>query len=179
MGNFAKDLKRVWENEFGNGPAYEDETTGADQPTMRGLIGEDLMEAIVAGIVDVGTQLEDLTEEQCEDIYRFKYWDAYRLDEVPEPQAGKVFDSIVSLGPVSIRFWQQALNEEANAQIAQDGICGPKTRFAAKYAATTEKDSSVLARLRELLLSHVEWLVRKNPERNEQYAAGWIARAKQ
>ncbi len=66
-----------------------------------------------------------LTLEEASDIYRARYWDRIRGDELPSGVDLIVFDCAVNQGvPRAIRLLQQALNVEA------DGHIGPKTMSA-------------------------------------------------
>lgn len=55
-------------------------------------------------------------------VYRKRYWDAVRADELPEPLRFPVFDSAVNSGVKQAVVWlQRALD------IGEDGILGPLT----------------------------------------------------
>lgn len=70
-----------------------------------------------------------LPRERAKSIYRRKYWDAVRADQLPEVVRFDVFDGAVNSGPVqSIKWLQRA------AGAADDGIVGPKTVAAAVAA---------------------------------------------
>lgn len=64
--------------------------------------------------------MRQLPVEVAKDIYRKKYWDAVRADELPEAVRYQVFDAAVNSGVgQSIRWLQRALG------VADDGSLGP------------------------------------------------------
>lgn len=75
--------------------------------------------------VDIG----GLTLDDARRIYRRDFWDALRLDELPEVLAETVFDAAVNSGKRPAVIWlQKSLGIEA------DGALGPKTIAAANAA---------------------------------------------
>lgn len=75
--------------------------------------------------VDIG----GLTLDDARRIYRRDFWDALRLDELPEVLAETVFDAAVNSGKRAAVIWlQKSLGIEA------DGALGPKTIAAANAA---------------------------------------------
>jgi lysozyme family protein len=75
--------------------------------------------------VDIG----GLTLDDAKRIYRRDFWDALRLDELPEVLAETVFDAAVNSGKRAAVIWlQKSLGAEA------DGVLGPKTIAAANAA---------------------------------------------
>ena len=71
-----------------------------------------------------------MTIDEARAIYRRDYWDAIRLDEIPEPLAFLTFDAAVNTGRSSaVRMLQAALG------VKQDGVIGPVTISAASGAA--------------------------------------------
>jgi len=78
--------------------------------------------------VDIG----GLTVEDAKRIYRRDFWDALRLDELPELVGETVFDAAVNSGRRAAVLWlQKAIGVEA------DGVLGPKTIAATKAADVT------------------------------------------
>lgn len=67
-------------------------------------------------------EMRDLPLAQAKEIYRKRYWDAVRADEMPEAIRYPLFDAAVNSGPPQAIEWlQEAVNVE------QDGILGPMT----------------------------------------------------
>lgn len=72
-------------------------------------------------------EMRSLTPEMVEPLYKRKYWDACRCDELPEGLDYLVFDFTVNAGPGrSIRTLQTAVGT------TPDGAIGPKTLAAVR-----------------------------------------------
>jgi lysozyme family protein len=70
-----------------------------------------------------------LTKAEAADIYRARYWNAARCDQLPGGLDLAVFDCAVNQGPArAARFLQQA------AQVKADGKIGPQTLAAVAEA---------------------------------------------
>lgn len=77
--------------------------------------------------------MRELPIDIAKRIYRERYWDAVRADELPEAIRYAVFDAAVNSGPrQAIRWLQRAVG------VTDDGIIGPKT-LAAVRAADPER----------------------------------------
>jgi lysozyme family protein len=93
--------------------------------------------------------VRELTAEEAGEIYRSRYWDKARCDELPAGIDYAVFDAAVHSGPGrAVRMLQKALG------VAPDGIVGPMTLAAARrsdpravIAAICNQRLSVLRRL--------------------------------
>lgn len=71
--------------------------------------------------------IENLTRDQAESIYREKYWDLIRCDRLSGAYAVALFDAAVNHGQFkAVVLMQQALRVKA------DGINGPITQSAAR-----------------------------------------------
>ncbi len=74
-----------------------------------------------------------LTEGEAVEIYRTRYWSAYRLDRLPPAIAVAALDAVVNQGPrPAIRMLQHAVRVE------MDGIIGAQT-IAACYRADPDE----------------------------------------
>lgn len=95
-------------------------------------------------------------------IYREKYWEAARCDELPEPLRLPVFDAAVNSGVSrSIQWLQKALG------VTADGVLGPKTMAAAQAA-----DAAGAAR--SMCYERLEFLVQLN--HFSTFGRGWLRR---
>jgi len=66
--------------------------------------------------------MKDLPVDTAKVIYKAKYWDAVRVEELPPVLRYAVFDAAVNSGPgTSIRWLQEAVGA------TPDGVLGPKT----------------------------------------------------
>lgn len=78
--------------------------------------------------------VRDITNEEVADIYKKRYWNAVRGDELPSGVDYAVFDFGVNSGPSrAIKFLQRVVN------VDDDGVLGPMTMDAIsrKSAAST------------------------------------------
>jgi len=86
--------------------------------------------------------MRDLTQDQAMPIYRAKYWQVCRCDELPDAIRYDVFDAAVNSGPPqAIRWLQVAVGAQP------DGIIGPAT-MAAVMASNAVKLSATLNGIR-------------------------------
>jgi lysozyme family protein len=112
-----------------------------------------------------GVDVARLTREQAEEIYRGRYWQAVRGDELPGPLALAVFDAAVLHGPdAAIAMLQQAL------RVHVDGLCGPQTLRAAQPAGL-----ATIERFLGIRLEEFDEIVSLRPSQR-QWLRGWRAR---
>lgn len=62
-------------------------------------------------------------------VYRQRFWEAVRADELPAPIAMVAFDTAINCGPARAVRWMQG-----GLGVAQDGSIGPRTLAAARAA---------------------------------------------
>lgn len=87
----------------------------------------------VAREVGYRGDMRELPIDLAKRIYKARYWDAVRADELPEAVRYAVFDAAVNSGPRQAILWlQRAVGVKA------DGIIGPQT-LAAVRAADPER----------------------------------------
>lgn len=90
--------------------------------------------------------MRELPIDLAKRIYKERYWDAVRADELPEAIRYAVFDAAVNSGPrQAIRWLQRAVGAK------DDGIIGPKT-----LAAVRAADPQVL--LRRMLSARLRFM---------------------
>ncbi len=88
-------------------------------------------------------EVRDLTQEEAREIYRARYWNRLRCDDLPAGIDLVVFDMGVNAGPgTSAKLLQRAVS------VAVDGAIGPIT-IAAARAAEPAATIDRLSRLRE------------------------------
>ena len=73
--------------------------------------------------------MRDLPQSLARDLYRARYWNAIRADELPESVRFDAFDAAVNSGVRTAIMWLQA-----SAGVAVDGALGPKTLAAVNAA---------------------------------------------
>ncbi len=107
-------------------------------------------------------EVKDLSAEEAGEIYRVKYWDPCRCENLTAPLALVVFDTAVNSGiHRAVMFLQSAL------EVPADGIPGPNTIVAAG-ACDMEAVVSHIVNLRLAFLEELPtWDV---------FGAGWTAR---
>ena len=119
--NFARALSLVlkWEGGWSNHP----QDTGG--PTMKGITL-----ATMRRYVDRKATADDLrriSDAQIAKVYRKRYWDAVKGDELPDGIDYATFDFAVNSGPArASKYLQRA------AGVAQDGVIGPVTLAAVR-----------------------------------------------
>lgn len=120
---FAKALDHVlqWEGGYVDHPDDPGGATnfGITLATLQGWRGRSVTKADVKA----------LTKAEAGEIYKARYWDSCRCDELPEGVGAIVFDAAVNHGAGrAARLLQEALNVTADGQI------GPVTLAAARAA---------------------------------------------
>ena len=84
--------------------------------------------------------MRELPVDLAKRIYRQRYWDAVRADDLPAPVRYPVFDAAVNSGPgQAVRWLQRALG------VADDGRIGPITMGAARVANGEALKAAILA----------------------------------
>lgn len=73
--------------------------------------------------------MRDLPQSLARDLYRARYWNAIRADELPDNVRFDAFDAAVNSGVRTSIMWLQA-----SAGVAADGALGPKTLAAVNAA---------------------------------------------
>lgn len=94
----------------------------------------------VAREVGYRGDMRDLPLDLAKRIYRERYWDAVRADELPAGVRYAVFDAAVNSGPRQAVLWLQRA-----AGVDADGIIGPKTLAAVKAAGGETLKARMLA----------------------------------
>lgn len=71
-------------------------------------------------------RMKDLPREKAKEIYRAKYWDAVKAEQLPLALRFEVFDAAVNSGVSQAVKWLQRI-----AGVVDDGVIGPMTLGAA------------------------------------------------
>ena len=128
----AFDLLITHEGGFSNHP---DDPGGA---TMYGVT-----EAVARAEGYMGP-MQDLTLDFAKSVYRKRYWDACRCDQMPDPLRYPLFDAAVNSGPSQAIKWLQLA-----VGVKVDGAVGPITQQAVNVLpAQVTRQKMVGARLR-------------------------------
>lgn len=68
-----------------------------------------------------------ISNTELKDIYRRRYWDKIKGDELPSGVDYAVFDGAVNSGPSQSAKWMQRALNDHGASLADDGVIGPAT----------------------------------------------------
>ena len=124
------------------------------------------------GDVDVD-DIFAMTPEAAKGFYTQFFYEAMRIDLYPSPLGAAMLDTGVNMGKRRAgRILQQALNQ-CGADLAVDGIVGPKTRTALMFFDTMDT-------LRAILLGRVfayAKLCRENQDLH-RFFFGWVERVR-
>jgi lysozyme family protein len=119
--NFPRVLALVFRSEGG----YVDHPADPGGATNHGITLATL--SAYSGRPVTKDELRELTADEAAEIYRSRYWDKARCDDLPAGIDYAVFDAAVHSGPgCAVRMLQNALG------VAPDGIVGPMTSAAAR-----------------------------------------------
>ena len=116
----------------------------------------------VAREVGYRGDMRELPLDLAKRIYRERYWNAVRADELPEAVRYAVFDAAVNSGPRQAILWLQRA-----VGVKDDGIIGPKT-LAAVHAADPER------LLRRFLSQRLRFMT--NLPNWSSFSRGWARR---
>ena len=128
MSSFEKALEHVLEVEGG----YVDHPKDPGGATNMGITRKTLSEW--RGATVSKEDVRGLTREEAAKIYRARYWDAVRGDELPPAVAFLMMDVAVNSGPTrAVKTVQKALSALGQG-LRIDGKIGPKTLAAINAA---------------------------------------------
>jgi lysozyme family protein len=96
--------------------------------------------------------MRELPLDLAKSIYRQRYWNAVRADELPTDVRYLVFDAAAASGVRQSTLWlQRAL------KVADDGVIGPKTLAAAQAADTQVLKARPLAQRLRFMAGLANW----------------------
>lgn len=157
QGNFDRSLRRVLGSEGG----YSNNRADNGGATMWGITWRDYdAYRRRKGLPPRDVRL--MTEGERNDIYRCKYWNGARCDEMPDGIDYVLFDGAVNSGVAqSVKWLQRALG------VKVDGHIGDHTLLAASQADADEVITSMCQQRRAFMRSLKTFRV---------FGRGWIAR---
>ena len=106
--------------------------------------------------------MRDLPRDTAKRIYRVKYWDAVKADEMPAAVRYPLFDAAVNSGVKQASKWLQAA-----LGVAQDGVIGPKTIAAAQAIDGAALASAMLGARLQFMTTLSTW---------PTFSKGWARR---
>lgn len=119
--NYEKIMEHIFEFEGG----YVDHPRDPGGATNMGITRKTLS-AWRGGSVSK-QQVRDLTKQEARAIYRKRYWDYVRGDDLPAGVDAIVMDAAVNSGPARAAKWLQS-----ELGVSADGVIGPVTLAAAE-----------------------------------------------
>ena len=182
MANFILAREIVLENEGG----YQDNPVDSGNYTTSGeLIGTNhgisakVLEAWL-GYEPSVSDMKNLSVGTASQIYKKKYWDAYRLDElISQDLAEIVFDGIVNHGAGGkvtkggVNLLQRSL-VDIGYDVTIDGKLGSAT-LAATNTASLQNEAQIYNEYRKKRIAYYYEIVAKNPVK-EEFLDGWLSR---
>ena len=125
-------FERVFNRTLGEEGGYEDRSNRIDTPTNMGIQQKtlDRFKTVHPDLAQGYPQnVKDLTYNQSKQIARKDYFDKYRIGEiVSESLQETMFDSFFNHSPEAPAYWaQQAINQNTDMHIKEDGIFGSET----------------------------------------------------
>lgn len=174
-GNFDAALAAVLKHEGG----WADHPADPGGATMKGITKRTLEAHLGREVTK--DELREISDETLREIYRSRYWDAVRGDELPAGADYVIFDCAVNSGPRRAIIFAQKV-----AGTTQDGVLGPKTLAAIRVACAKDVDGFIAeyseeraAFLRRLPTFHVfgrGWMRRVN---NVEMLAAHLSRGEE
>jgi lysozyme family protein len=155
-GNFDRSLKMMLAHEGGYVCNPRDPggmtNLGVTKATWEAYVDHDVTES----------EMRALTAAKVAPLYKTRYWDAVRGDELPSGVDYAMFDFAVNSGPVrAIRTLQSSL------AVTSDGMIGPRTLKAASMSAPDVV-------IDNLCRERVDFLARLSTYKT--FGRGWIRR---
>ena len=156
-----------WEGGFSNHPADR------GGPTNMGIT-----QAVLSDYLGRPASVEEvrlLARTTAIAIYRSRYWNAAKLDLLPEALQPLVFDLAVNMGPgTAIKLLQQTLGD-LGRPVPVDGVVGKQTSGVAARAVADLGAAAVVNRLCDRRQQRYDQIVAKDPSQT-LFAAGWRRR---
>lgn len=118
--------------------------------------------------------IRSLRPGQVATMFRHKFWDALKLDELPFRQAAMLYDAAVNHGPTqAVKLSQRGYNHciAHDVKLSVDGLLGPLTRKALQIDTDKVVQAIIQAR-RDFYQS----IVASKPDQRV-FLKGWLNRA--
>lgn len=136
--------------------------------------GRDFLSSIGVQIPITREVIRALRPGQVATMFRHKFWDALRLDELPFRQAAMLYDAAVNHGPAqAVKLSQRGYNRciTHGVKLSVDGLLGPLTRKALQIDTDKVVQAIIQAR-RDFYQS----IVTSKPDQRV-FLKGWLNRA--
>lgn len=140
-------------------------------PTIYGITESTLESAFQQGLVD-HDDITQLTKDEADHIYKVKYWDASKANEMKWGLCLVHFDCAVNCGVKTAgKILQRACNRAVNPKLEVDGAIGPKTLEVVNNLEPGMLSSLYLAERKE----YYEDIVARNKSQGI-FLKGWLGR---
>lgn len=106
--------------------------------------------------------MREMPVDVAKSIYRKRFWDAVKADQLPDAVRYIVFDSAVNSGVTQAIFWLQRA-----AGVVDDGILGPKTLAAVANSDAQKVCRKILAQRLKFMTDLKNW---------DAFGKGWARR---
>jgi len=123
------------------------------------------------GTVDVA-DIKNMSAADAIKMYHLHWWSKYQYDTLPAKIAPKIFDLAVNMGAKQAHKLLQRACRAAGADLAEDGIIGPQTRFVIQGL----DQWALLTALRSEAAGFYRVLIAQKPK-FKKYQNGWLRRA--
>lgn len=125
----------------------------------------------IASAANPDVDVPNLTREGAEDLYRKRYWQACKCDELPSRLAIAVMDAAVNQGVKGAgKMLQIALNGPSGSSLVVDGVIGDSTVTAAHKAG-----ASITRRFLAQRMARYARTIMKDPTQ-EMWIENWSSR---
>lgn len=173
--NFAHKFSALWEGGLTNHPNDPGGITnhGVSLRWLRSL-GPEYGDIDGDGDIDAD-DIRALTKEQAAVLFRQKFWDAYKLSELPEISAAAHYDCVMNTGPKQATLiTQRACNcfvGPYGDKLAVDGAFGPLTKLFLKSWTT----KALVTKMIDLRVKYYRDLCAAKPK-YRPFEKGWYNR---
>ena len=136
--------------------------------------GRDILNSIDVPTPITRDVIRSLRPGQVTTMFRHKFWDALKLDELPYRQAAMLYDAAVNHGPAqAVKLSQRGYNRciAHGVKLTVDGLLGPLTRKALQIDTAKVVQAVIQAR-RDFYQS----IVASKPDQRV-FLKGWLNRA--
>lgn len=96
--------------------------------------------------------MQELPLDLAKRVYKERYWDAIKAEELPPGLRYITFDAAVNSGPKQAVLWLQRA-----AGVTADGILGPKTLAAVHQIDSQRAKASILAQRLRMMSTLANW----------------------
>ncbi len=165
MGRFDECLKHILKSEGG----YVDHPADRGQATNKGITQATFDSWNLARNLPI-RPVREITDFEVNGIYRARYWNVCRCDDLPQGLDLVVFDSAVQHGPARAIKWLQYC-----VAVAVDGVCGDQTLFAVKQCVLDRRVNELIEDYMDGRAAFYQGIIARDPSQ-KVFQRGWANR---